>query len=369
MIRMRFVHGPLLPAWCLLFQATAGSAQTLTGQLVEQETGTPISAALVVLVDSTAREVEGVLTNEQGTFFLRAPNPGVYTLKAEHIGYRTTSSPTIRLRAGEKGSLRMEIPVQPVELGGLAVEVERECRVRPEEGLETAMLWEAARKTLNAVRWTERGRLFVYQVVRFERELDPRTLVVRRQRADTTWRLGIQPFVAADADDLVQNGFVQESPGDTSYYAPDAEVLLSEAFLDTHCFKARAGGETGLIGLAFEPVPDRSVTDVQGVLWLDLETGALRSLDYRYTDLHIGVPVEHFGGRVEFERLPTGAWIMGSWYIRGPIIQLSGPWLHRERRPKLDAIKEVGGAVLQAEPRDETGQAGDPSARRSHGRN
>ncbi len=258
----------------------------------------------------------------------------------------------------------MEIAVEPVELSGLAVEVERECVVRPEEGLETARLFEAARKTLNAVRWTERGRLFIYEVVRFQRELDPRTLVVRQQKADTTWRVAVRPFVAADADDLVQRGFVQESPADTSYYAPDAEVLLSDAFLDTHCFKVRAGGETGLIGLAFEPVPGRAVPDVQGVLWLDPETGALRSLEYRYTDLHIGVPVEHFGGRVEFEQLSTGAWIMGGWYIRGPIIRLSGPWLHRERRPKLVAIKEVGGAVLRAVPREQGSSPASPGAGR-----
>ncbi len=342
---------PAIGLFCLLAFATPGSAQTVQGRLLEQDTEKPIAAALVLLLDSQGQELRGVLTNEEGAFTLRAPGPGAYTLRAEHIGYRTTTSPPLQLAAGERRLYRMAIPVEPVELRGLYVEAERQCVIRPEEGLETATLWEAARKALNAVRWTERSQQFVYEVVRYQSELDPRTLMVRHQEADTTWRMGGRPFVAADADDLVQHGFVQESPGDTSYYAPDAEVLLSDAFLDSHCFKVQAGREPGLIGLAFEPVPGRDVVDVQGNFWLDHETGALRSLDYRYTDLHIGVPAEHFGGRLEFERLPTGAWIIGSWWIRGPIIALGGPRPYGARRQTLAAIREVGGTVLQIVPR------------------
>jgi len=258
--------------------AATGSAQTIRGQLLQQDNEAPIAAALVVLVDSTGQEVRGVLTNEEGIFVLSAPGPGTYNLRAEHIGYRVTTSAPLRLDARENRTYRMAVPVQAIELAGLDVEAERQCVVRPEEGLRTARLWEAARTVLNAVRWTERGELYAYQVARYHSELDPRTLVVRQQESDTIWRLAARPFVAADAVDLVERGFVQEGTAGGSYYAPDAEVLLSDAFLDTHCFKVQTGGEKGMIGLAFEPIPDRAVTDVQGVLWLDEQTSALRFL-------------------------------------------------------------------------------------------
>jgi hypothetical protein len=346
MARLRALQLPILLSFFAL--ATPGSAQTVRGRLLEPDSETPIAAALVLLIDSAGRELDGVLTDDEGTFLLRAPGSGTYRLRAEHIAYRTTTSAPLELAAGESRLYRMAISIRPIELSSLDVEAERQCTVRPEAGLEMASLWEAARKALNAVRWTERGQLFVFEVVRYQSELDPRTRVVRQQQADTTWRMA-RPFVAANADDLVRHGFVQESPGDTSYYAPDADVLLSDAFLDTHCFEVRTRGEAGLIGLDFQPVPGRDVADVRGVLWLDHQTGALRSLDFQYTGLDIGVPSTHFGGRLEFERLPTGAWIIGNWSIRGPIIARGG-W----GRPRtLAGIKEVGGTVLQIIPREQ----------------
>lgn len=329
---------------CPLLLAMNGSAQTIRGQLLDQDSKAPIEAALIVMVDSSGQEIRGVLTNEEGMFVISAPGPGTYRLRAEHLGYRNQMSAPLPLAVGESRYYRMIVPVKVIDLAGIEVEAERQCIVRPEQGLQTARLWEAARTVLNAVRWTERGQRFVHLVVRYHNELDPRTLVLRKQESDTSWRSATRPFVAAGAGDLVERGFVQGGIEDGSYYAPDADVLLSDAFLDTHCFKVHRGVEEGLIGLAFEPVPDRAVADVQGVLWVDAETAALRFLEYGYTGLDIGVPTDNFGGRVEFRRLPTGTWIMASWSIRGPVIGLGG-W-----RSTLIAIKEEGGVVLQTLP-------------------
>jgi len=329
---------------CSLFFAAVSPAQTIRGQLLDQDSEAPIEAALVVLIDSTGHEIRGVLTNEEGGFVLYAPGPGTYSLRAEHIGYRIQTSEPLPLAVGENRYYRMIVPVKAINLAGIEVEAERKCVVRPEQGLQTASLWEAARTVLNAVRWTERGEQYVHRVVRYHNELDPHTFVVRKQESDTMWLLATRPFVAANAADLIERGFVQEGVDGGRYYAPDAEVLLSDAFLDTHCFKVHRGGDEGLIGLAFEPVPSRDVTDVRGVLWLDKKTSALRFLEYRYTGLSIGVPTEDFGGRVEFQRLPTGMWIMASWSIRGPIIGVGG-WGSR-----LVAIKEEGGSVIETLP-------------------
>ena len=80
-------------------------------------------------------------------------------------------------------------------------------------------------------------------------------------------------------------------------------ALLSDAFLDTHCLSVRDGGD-GRIGLMFEPVPDRWVPEIVGVLWLDAETAELDWLEFGYVNLlrtrEIGEP----GGEVSFARLP-----------------------------------------------------------------
>ena len=86
------------------------------------------------------------------------------------------------------------------------------------------------------------------------------------------------PFESRPAEDLIENGFVQRDGRDFLYYAPDASVLLSDAFLDTHCFKMVASrNEEGLVGLGFEPTGDeKSVPDIQGTMWLHPETAELQ---------------------------------------------------------------------------------------------
>ena len=79
------------------------------------------------------------------------------------------------------------------------------------------------------------------------------------------------------------------SAGGSEFWAPDAGVLLSDSFLDTHCLRIRAGGSE-LVGLDFEPVPNRDVADIAGTLWLDPATAELQRVDFRYVNL----PVPHW---------------------------------------------------------------------------
>jgi hypothetical protein len=164
--------------------------------------------------------------------------------------------------------------------------------------------------------------------------------VIKTEETESGWRSSGRPFETPPAEELVTHGFVRTTEAGEHYYAPDADVLLSDAFLDTHCFGVRVGGP-GLIGLAFEPLPDRSVPDVEGVLWLDESEAELRFLEYGYTGLSFPARMARkFGGRLEFERLPTGAWIIRRWSIRGPIRGLGG-------RYSAAAVQEEGGEVTE----------------------
>jgi hypothetical protein len=125
------------------------------------------------------------------------------------------------------------------------------------------------------------------------------------------------------------------------YYGPDAEVVLSDPFLDRHCFwiETDAPDDEPWIGLGFRPRERREVTDIRGVLWLDRGTAELRVLEYRYTPLPRRVPARHVGGRLEFERLPSGAWIIDRWWIRTP---------GERGRARIPRIEEAGAVVLRA---------------------
>lgn len=349
----------------LLGVALAGrplAAQAVRGQLVDRSNGFPIGGAFVVLVDQQGAEVGRALTADAGTFLIRAPGPGAYRLQSKRIGFRMKESPPIVLAEGQTVSYRLEVEAVPARLPPVVVEGRPQCGSRGEEGSVVAQLWEEAREVLAAVRWAEGQRVYDYTLQMFERDLAP---VGERVEKERTWvRSGSSetPFRSLPAESLAAYGYVVGSDREgRTYYAPDAGVLLSDVFLEDHCFTARQGsGElAGLVGLAFAPAPGRWLPDVRGVLWVDRETAELRFLDYRYANLPAFLPEGALGGRVEFLRLENGVWIVLSWSIRMPLMGLvvdrsSGrprdPTVlgFRERGGRVAAIRAPGGALVYA---------------------
>jgi hypothetical protein len=132
------------------------------------------------------------------------------------------------------------------------------------------------------------------------------------------------------------------------YYAPDAEVLLSDSFLATHCFEVRLGrgDATGLVGLAFTPARGRRLVDVSGVLWLDRATAELRALEFEYENLPSDLRAGPAEGRVEFLRIPSGPWIVRDWVIRMPIVSMTRAF-HGGLESRLQVVRETGGRVIE----------------------
>ncbi len=114
---------------------------------------------MVSLVDRSGRGIEQVLTRSSGLFRLRAPNSGEYRLRADRIGYATTFSDFFGVATTDTLTIELVARIEPVSLEGIEAEADRQCRVRPGEGLAVARVWEEARKALAAAAWTqERGR-------------------------------------------------------------------------------------------------------------------------------------------------------------------------------------------------------------------
>jgi hypothetical protein len=329
--------------------AWPASGQTVVGRVVDQATLQPISGAFVTLDTPDGRRHRGVLTNPDGRFALRASEPGAYRLAAQMIGYASPAPVLVELDAGSTLERDLEVPVQAIALDGIAVTSGARCRPRPGSGPETARLWEEARKALEVTRWAERAAVVRLHGVRHERVLDPASLrVLKSEEFGWGGWFARSPYASLPVEELVAGGYArQQSDGSHVYYGPDADVLLSDPFLDTHCFRVVDGApdEPGLVGLAFEPVRRGRLADIQGVLWLDRGAAELRRLDFTYTHIP-GLAPGTWGaasGRVEFERLATGVWIIRRWRIRMPVVELRDVLGRREAH--VTELHEGGGEV------------------------
>lgn len=303
----------------LLLAAQSAAAQTVTGVVTVKDTGMPMTGVLVVLVGVDSVALGGAFTTPEGRYTLRLTGDGPFRLRARQLGHADAWSESF---AAADTVLRIDLalPVQAVELAGIAAEAEGRCGVRPGEADAVATLWQEVLKTLDAVRWTGRVAFVSYRVRKYERRLD-RSGRVTSETQSTVSGSSARPFTTPPAENLVSEGFVQPDSSFWLFYAPDAVVLLSDVFAESHCFRVARDAATGGVGLAFEPRRDQRKPDVEGTLWLDPETGGLRFLEYSYTNIDFGSGTDRLGGRLEFTKLPWGAWITSSWYIRGPVLR------------------------------------------------
>ncbi len=248
----------------------------------------------------------------------------------------------------------MRLQSSAIVLEGLQVEAEGgRCRVRPSQGVGVANLWDEARKALSAAAFTDREAIYLYRTTSYTRDLALDAKTIQREEE----RTGTKLFDSKPAEDLIENGFVQKDGDGQLYFAPDADVLLSDPFLDSHCFRFTAGqGEAeGLVGLGFEPVSSRNRNvDISGTLWLDGQTFELRWLQYNYENLDPDINSSEVGGHVKFQRLPNGTWIVPEWWIQMPRIGVFYDTSGRARM-RITAYRRTGGRIMQVR---EAGAAG-----------
>jgi hypothetical protein len=137
------------------------------------------------------------------------------------------------------------------------------------------------------------------------------------------------------------------------YRAPDASAFLSDQFTKTHCFAAIRGygPDAGLAGLEFKPAKVGAMPELTGVLWMDPAHNSLKSVSFDYVNLPIPLRVARTNGRVDFQQLPSGQWIVPRWYIRMPRVSqvvssnLNAPATSRDT---LVGYQEVGGTARLA---------------------
>lgn len=333
--------------------APKAAAQQVDLRVRLEGANTPIVGAIVRLLPEAADVpiIAQGLTSDAGRISLRAPEAGRYRLKVDRIGWTGLITPPFSLAAGQVLDSEVVMPDMRMELPTVTVQGRNLCGPRFEGDARAAALWEEIYKALSATVLTEAEAAVPLILREFRRELGTNARVQREWNLNAQLVYG-QVYATLPPEVLATEGFVlMDNRADTTVYAvPDAQLLTSNEFTLTHCFRS-VTNDDGLIGLAFEPVPRRPVTDIQGTLWLDPESLELRHLDYTYTGLPPLPSRVELGGRVEFTRLPSGRWIVSEWYVRTPWINVVEFRAARNTYRDVERMQgfiELGGRVEMA---------------------
>ena len=314
---------------------SAGSlrAQGLRVRLVD-ESAQPVSFALVTLLQEGRDGPEGLTRADGRRFFPADPN-GRYAVRVRRPGFQAFTSAEFRVPS-DTGAVSVTVSLRPAELR--AERAPRECRA-DRFGPALAKLWEQASTTLRVTEIAAADGLEAIAIRRVERTFD-RDGQTREESPMDGARLGSRLFRSATSAELSRRGFSYADPitGIPAFHGPGLQYLTSPEFLADHCFAPVEGtdGTAGLVGLSFEPRDGRSVVDIGGVMWFDPGAGELRFIDFAMRGAAGTASPPH--GRLAFERLQSGIWIVRDWSLRTPVVTQSG---------QLLGFREESGEALQ----------------------
>jgi hypothetical protein len=315
-------------------------AQEVLVEVVELSNGKPIVGANVSLVDQNGRSLFGNFSDQGGHTVLRAPSGGRYVVRSDKVGYESWSSVELQLAGAV---IRVRAGMSPLRNPSTVIaRSETVCQLLTPPGTPAGDLWVEIRKALTASALTDAQGLVPLDVDLYERALD-RSLGVVSERKEQRSRIPRRPAtgISWDQIDSARRGAVA---GGEVYRAPEAATLVSEQFVRSHCYAAIRGygPEVGLTGLEFRPAKVGSQPELTGILWLDPKANALRSLSFDYVNLPIPLRIARTTGRVEFQQIPGGQWIVPRWYIRMPrVAQMTSV-------DSLLGYQEVGGTSRPA---------------------
>jgi hypothetical protein len=333
----------------------AAGAQAVAVEVVTDVGSRPIAGALVSLRDGANKVIKQVLADQNGRVTVAAPGPGHYRLKIDGIGYQGQVLERIEIPAGAPVRVRVALTARPLDLGELVVTSGKkaQCHLDQEEGTFVDRVWGEAKKALLATQLTAQHRP-ILDMRTFERDLDASDRILT-EHGDSSQTSSARPFVSADPEVLHRDGYVFQRADGIWFNAPDADLLLSDRFLEDHCFGVTAPGQTAAadrVGLAFEPIRSRLLPEVGGVLWLDQKTAELKRLDFGYRNVEFAAEARGVGGWLDFSRLPDGRWIVSAWQIRtirASSMRLSpGDALPRRYRDSVAGYREAGGTARPA---------------------
>jgi hypothetical protein len=349
----------------------SATAQTVRGTVYDETRSTPAIGAIVTLERvrsalAAPEQIRSVLTDESGAYSINATEVGNYRVLVRRIGSKPYRSDVFQIGASETRRLDVHLErfkattSEFTELGRITVMRVTPCETSPTDAVRIARLWDDARTALLATEISIRDSLVPRRLVRFVRDLNPETLEIQSEVLyDFSAPAGARPgFTSPPGDSLSLVGYWRRvNKSNFRFYGPDANALLSQPFVEDHCFSIAADDDRpGQIGLSFEPVEYRrgSPPEIRGTVWLDSLTSELRSLEFNWLKFPIRGPTEKLGGEVRFMRLPAGSWLVHRWRLRMPqeVMVSDSKGRLQVARTRRFGIVEEGGFVDSPSLRD-----------------
>ncbi len=298
-------------------------AQRVRG-IISSDGAVPISGAIILVTRDSDVVVARSLASADGRFVVTVPSPGGYRLRAIRLGFRPSAP--LSLQVGPPGLDGVRISMTPVavDLTGVVVEAERQCDVKPESSTIAFRAWESAQAALLSNVVAQEQHHLQLAITLYERTTTSDGSLVKLEQQTRSGN-AFTPFAAQlSPAEFVTRGYVEEDPeGAVTYRAPDATVILSPEFVDSHCFGVTRSerDHQGEIGLTFQPTSRQNrIADVRGTLWLDRSTSELRTLEWAYTHIADAAEAAGAGGRISFAQLRSGAWVVTEWSLRMPVV-------------------------------------------------
>jgi len=313
------------------------AAQELRGVVRDSMSRTAIPGAVVLALDASGATLGRAVTNAQGQYRLPLASP-TRRVRVVRLGFRP------RTFDAPSATTPMDVAMwrMPTLLEAVSVADQPNCSRHPDRAAALA-LWEQARAGLLATVVAREAnpaalsRFMFFRLLANDRSGTISQLVRLDSATDT------RSFTASrTAEEFVRNGFRGDSAGRRRFFAPDADVLLSDAFTTGYCFHVAATDpkRPESVGIAFQPAKRvaRRI-DLVGVLWIDATARSLDELRFSYVGLSNDLNFFEPGGSVHFREMPTGVPLVDRWSLR--IVSLPAGIDTDERRGAIRAAGDV----------------------------
>ena len=302
----------------LAWPVSAVHAQRVAGTVRDSGSAMPLAGAVIVLLDTAGSTLARTLSDANGRYALmRAASAA--RLRVIRIGFQP--------RVVSLGGAATMVDVVMVRIPPLLAPVEVSSKALCSDGPDrkrAAAFWEQARAGLLAAVVAREAKPAFATLLTYSRFTALNDGHVLQQQVKSASGTTTRPFLALDTPrQLAERGYIQEDGSGRVYKAPDADVLLDESFAETHCFDvvAEDAEHPGAMGLSFEPAQGRdSLVDVRGVLWVDAGVLALRSMDFRFTQLEPAAVRAGAGGALRFQAMSNGVVFIQEWGMRLPVL-------------------------------------------------
>jgi hypothetical protein len=354
--------------------ARVAMAQELRGTVRDSASGRPVTGAVIMTQDSRGATLARNLSGSRGGFILPL-RPDARRVRVIRLGYRPHSIELPQPASGSQG-LDVVLAALPTMLQGVRVSADgraapggpevvvpdARCEPRADREQALALLDQARAGLLSLVVAREANPARVTRVG-VSRTLDATgTRILRQQvRPDSAADQTVSFTAVRSAAEFVRDGFRRIAGGQQTLFAPDADILLDDAFARGYCFHLAAPdvARPSEAGLAFSPASRRrGRVDIEGALWIDTVARALVNIAFHYRGVEEQAERMGAGGYIRFRDVPGGVTMIDRWWLRlvgGP----AGPPQPEYERRAFSAqrtfeVSEIGGELARAEWRDGT---------------